>query len=319
MSSVAALLGLLGIYFPPLSIVTNLVWLVPLIIITMRWDIKRGLMSLLISGLLMGVLSSPVDALLLLVEYGGLALVYGYSFQKMHKLEKTLLRGILTAALGSILMIALSIGILGFNPSDLLAEMQNASMSTVSFYEETGMMARFEEQGISREQVMDIAERVGATMVLILPSIMVVLAMITAIVSLMVTRGVLSRLKIPVPQKLPPFREWKLDFRFVYGFIAGLLAFLAGDYWQLSMLSTLGINLLVAFGFIFSLQGLAVLISLFTGFKAKPFVRIFMVALLVLYAQVMIYLLLFVGLFDEFFDYRKRLRKKGDKDEGHSE
>ena len=317
LSGMAAILGLIGIYVPPLSLVGNLVWLIPLIVVTMRWGFGRGVIALLVAGSLIAMLSTPIDALLLLVQYGGLALVYGYSFKQGDQLQKTLLRGILAAALGSILMIVVSMGFLGFEPSQFVEEAERASQMTMSIYEEAGLLERFEEQGVSREQIEQIFESMGTVIVRIIPSVIVVLSIVTAIFSLVLTRNVLKRLRMNVPAKLPPFREWRLDFRFVYGFIGGLAAYLLSDVLAVPLLSTLGMNLLVAFGFVFALQGLAVLAALFHLLKTRPLARIMLIVFIFLFLQMAIYMLLFVGLFDVFFDYRKRYNVKGDNDESN--
>jgi uncharacterized protein YybS (DUF2232 family) len=319
LSCMAAILGVIGIYFPPLSLISNLIWLIPLIVVTMRWGFGRGMIALMVAGSLMAMLSSPVDALLLLVRYGGLALVYGYSFGKGDKLQKTLLRGILAAVLGSILMIVISMGVLGFEPATIVEEMQQASQMTISLYEETGMLAQFEEQGISREQIVQLIDRVGILMVKIIPSIMVVWAMLTAIFSLILTRSVLNRLRLKVPAKLPPFREWRVDFRYIYGFIAGLVAYLLADIIGIPMLSTVGLNLLVAFGFVFALQGMSVLVSLFHLLKGRTLGRVMLILSVLLFMQTAVYLLVFIGLFDVFFDYRKRFDRKGDNHESNTQ
>lgn len=319
LSCMAAILGIIGIYFPPLSLISNLVWLIPLIVVTMRWGFGRGMIALLVAGSLMAMLSSPVDALLLLVQYGGLALVYGYSFRKGDRLQKTLLRGILAAALGSILMIVVSMGVLGFEPAAFVEEMQQASQMTLSLYEETGLLAQFEEQGVSREQIEALVDSVSKLMISIIPSIMVVLAMLTAIFSLILTRSVLKRLKLNVPAKLPPFREWRIDFRYIYGFIAGLAAYLLADIMSIPVLSTVGMNLLVAFGFVFALQGMAVLASLFHLLKGRPLGRVMLILFVLLFMQTAVYLLVFIGLFDLFFDYRKRFDRKGDNHESNTQ
>lgn len=319
LAALAAGLGLAGIYFAPLSILTNLVWTIPLVVVTMRWGLARGLMALLVAAVLMGMLSSPLDALFLLVEYGALALVYGYSFRAGHSMERTLLRGVLAAAVGSVALIVLAMGVLGFNPQDFLLEVQGIADSTVAFYEETGLIEQLESQGVDRTQIEQLSQRIADLMVTLIPGIMVVTAMLTALVSLLLTRSVLRRLRVPVPGRLPPFRTWRVDFRFVYGFIAGLACLALGDVLAVDILTTAGVNLLVAFGFVFAVQGLSVVVFLFGRTKTHPVMRIVLIVFLVFYLQAILYLMLFIGLFDLFFDYRKRLEKKEDRNEGDSE
>jgi uncharacterized protein YybS (DUF2232 family) len=122
-----------------------------------------------------------------------------------------------------------------------------------------------------------------------------------------------------VPAKLPPFREWRVDFRYIYGFIAGLAAYLLADIIGIPMLSTVGLNLLVAFGFVFALQGMSVLVSLFHLMKGRTLGRVMLILSVLLFMQTAGYLLVFIGLFDVFFDYRKRFDRKGDNHESNTQ
>lgn len=318
LAAVAASLGLLGIYIPPLSILTSLVWLVPLIVVTQRWGLKRGTLTLFLAGLLLGLLSTPVEALLLLVEYGGLALVYGQGFRKMESMKKILAKGILVAVLGSLAMIAISMGILGVEIEAVSAQLQGISDQVITLYDQAGLMEQFADQGLDRQALVTMIDQVVRSLIIILPSILVVMAMVTAAISLFISRRVLAKLKIKVPDKLPPFHLWRVDFRLVYGVILALALFLLGDYLDQALLSAMASNLLLALGFIFLLGGISVVVHMAKHWQSSTLSKVLLVILALVFFQMVFFLFVFIGLFDLFFDYRGRIAKKGDKNEGNS-
>lgn len=310
LAALAAVLGLVGIYLPPLRILVHFVWMIPLIFVTMRWGVRKGALVLLVTGALITLLSTPVEAVLLLAEYGALALVYGYAFRRMVPLRKTLLWGVLTAGAGAVLVLGISMLFLQLRPADLLAQLNMAVDSVVAAYEEAGFFSDTQGQGATREQLEGMSRQISRLMLMLIPSILVMISMATAIVSLILARGVFHRLRIPVPEKLPPFRQWRFDYRMAYGFIAGLILFLGGETLAGGAIRVIGSNLLVAFGFLFLIQGLAVTVFVFRERRGLRFAKIFLVVLALIYMQFTVLVLFFVGLFDLFFDYRKAWEKR---------
>jgi hypothetical protein len=101
-----------------------------------------------------------------------------------------------------------------------------------------------------------------------------------------------------------------------------LFAFIAGGLSPLAtgMLRTAGLNLLIIVGFLYLLQGLAVIRSVLLKLGFGPLgtmVAYLLLALLMVYGVAPVALAI-VGLFDSFFDFRK-LHRKDTSDESDSD
>ncbi len=321
LAALAAILGTIGVYIPPLSLITNFLWLVPLIILTMQKGLKAGAGGLAVAGVLLGLLATPLPALFLLLEFSGLALFYGWSFRKQLPLSRMLSGGALIAVAGTLVSLVISLGIAGFSLTQMAAQVSNLGETIMELYRDTGMAELLEGRGMTPEEAQETL-RAGATLVVsILPAMLLINAMVTALLSLIISRGVLRRLKLPVPEKLPPFSMWRLDWRLVWGVIAGLLLVLISTWLDWELPGLFGQNLLVLFGFLFGLSGLSIAIYGWKHTKLAPALKFLLLFGAVLYFQVFLYILIFMGVFDVFFDYRKSFdRKKGGKNDGsHSE
>jgi uncharacterized protein YybS (DUF2232 family) len=108
--------------------------------------------------------------------------------------------------------------------------------------------------------------------------------------------------------KTIPLRDWKSPDWFIAFFIlAGLLSL-----FQQKLLETIGLNLLIIVGQVYFFQGLAI-ISVFMHERQWPGLIRWPIYILIL---IQIYIMIIVagfGLFDTWFNFRKRIRTpKGD-------
>lgn len=96
------------------------------------------------------------------------------------------------------------------------------------------------------------------------------------------------------------FKEWQLPDQLVWGLIlgAGSLFFLSGP------LNTIGLNIVIVWGALYFLQGLAVLVSLLHKWSLPKPLRLLMYAFLVLQTFGVV-LLSIIGLADVWTDFRK--------------
>jgi len=105
-------------------------------------------------------------------------------------------------------------------------------------------------------------------------------------------------------------REWKAPEWMIAGFIiGGVLSVL-----PLKTLSDVGLNLLVVVGQVYFFQGLAI-VAVFMGERAWPVLLRWPIYILILIQIYMMVMVAGLGLFDAWFDFRKRIRTpKGDRE-----
>jgi len=314
-AALAAVLGLAGIYIPPLSVLTSFLWLLPLIVITLKEGLRGGLLSLTAAAVLIGLVASPLPALFLTLEYGGLALVYGMAFRRGYPLHRVLVAGVAVAVAGTILVFLLSMAVTGVGFGEITRQLDDMSRWTMDVYEQTGLTDLMLERGISREELADMVDSMAVLAISILPGIVLIGSVFTALMALLISRAILERLKIPVPEKLPPFSRWRMDWRLIWGFMLGLVLILAGSSLDLELVSIAGRNLVTVFAFIFGVAGFSIMVY-FWQKAPRGIVRILMLVIGVAYFQITLYLLVFTGMFDLFFDYRRRYENIGGKSDG---
>jgi uncharacterized protein YybS (DUF2232 family) len=103
------------------------------------------------------------------------------------------------------------------------------------------------------------------------------------------------------PPRLERLDEWGIPYPWVWVTILGGLLLLV----PVEDLGAVGVNLLIFMGSVHFLQGMAVLSNLFRQRRVPPFFRGAVYALVFL-QQVLLLVVAAIGLFDLWFDFRKR-------------
>jgi len=111
-------------------------------------------------------------------------------------------------------------------------------------------------------------------------------------------------------KKLGPLRNWQLPFGFVW-FLIGLAALLIADIYVLHwhVFEILALNFFLVFGLCYFLQGLAILAFFGQKWSIPPLLRLIGYLIFLLFFQPIGVLLLGVGFFDSWFDFRKLTAK----------
>lgn len=304
LAAIAAILGLAGLFFPPVSLITNFIWIIPIIILCLRWDMRTGSLALVVATILMMLLATPARGLFLVLEYGLTALIYGYAFKKSLPVGRTLLFGSLAAAVGAVTVFFLSIWITGFSLQQLHAQLQATVEQTMELYRSLGALDIFAQRGVSEEQLRSTLGQMVTLSISLLPGIMVVSALANALLSFLLSRKILQKMRIKLTA-VPPFTTWRLPWYFIWGFILGLGSLLLGDYAQINLLKLVGQNILLVYLPVFFIIGLAIVKYYTQKVQISPFFKVFLVVLALLYIPMAVMSLMFLGMFDTLFNYRR--------------
>ena len=167
----------------------------------------------------------------------------------------------------------------------------------------SGSLTPTETQALEK-QVASLVETVS----LIAPTIFVVESALAVLVNFVAAGVLFSRIGQKMPS-LPPFREWRFSvyFLFLFGFS------LVGLYWggtrHISLLYEASLNGDIIATFAGLIQGFSLLWYVADHWKIGRFWRWTIVAFAVLSAFLM-QLIAFTGLFDMYFDYRRRFSRR---------
>ncbi len=165
--------------------------------------------------------------------------------------------------------------------------------------------------GTSTKQAAQAAREFQQLYVYVLPGGIASMSMGCGLLCFLLSQLSLRRSGLP-NAPIPPFREWQLPWYMAWGFLIGLAAtvgygFFDGGQGRVALY--VGLNLLVVFGSIYMVQGLAVAYWYFERFKLVGPIKAIFTALAI-FAQLLFLVLTWVGLFDTWFNYRKLKREE---------
>lgn len=304
LAALTAMLALLGILIPPLSMVTSLVWTLPIVVVIVRRDFKTGLMATAVAGFLVFLFTGPVRAFLLFTQFGGLGLVYGYIFKRKISAGWAVFGGGLVSVISAFLTIFFSTLLLGVDYSQWGVEISASIKPTLEMYERLGLLEKMADQGITKEMLRQNLQQMARVLGILLPGIITVAAVFSAFINYLLARILLKKLRISIPP-LPPFRQWRLPWYTVWGIIAGLALVLAGDYWKIKVLVIIGQNILYVYVPLLMVTGTAVVVYFYHHWRIAPLFKVLIVFLVFMYLPIAFSMVLMLGLFDPLFNYRR--------------
>jgi uncharacterized protein YybS (DUF2232 family) len=303
MATLTAILALVSIYIPVLRIVTDLIWTIPVIIVTVRHGLRTGILTTGVAGLLIFTLAGPRLALLMLLQFGILAMLYGHAFHKNWNPGITLLGGTLVSILAMILVVFLSFSLFGLGTFSIHDYIQESMEATMQLYRGMGLIGP--ETGHTEESLRQILQESVQMFITFIPALFVLYGLFTAFINYIIAQMVLRRLEIQVPH-LPPFSKWRLPWWVIWGFIVGYGMNLAGGYLANPVLSKIGTNIIFIYTPVLFLLGLAVVFHMLQKYTQTPgFFRPLVLLFVLLFARYAIWLLAGIGLIDLVFNYRQ--------------
>ncbi len=304
LAALTAILALIGLWIPPLQFITNLVWTVPIVIVILRQNVKVGIMSTVVAAVLVLLFSDPVRAFFLILQFGGVGIVYGVLFKRQTSPGRMMIVGSIVAAASMVLMIVLSSWILGVDITGWSKEFAASIGPVMNMYRQMGLLDRLAQQGVSEEQLRQSLEQFVKWFQVLVPGILTLSAILSAALNFVVARAVIKKLGFTVPY-IPPFRRWQLPWYSVWGVILGLAFTLAGDNRQWAFLSKLGQNIMYVYLPFLFISGLSVVVYFFKERPLSPVLRAMIIVFGFFYWPVAVLIIASVGLFDPLFNYRK--------------
>ncbi|WP_295713071.1 YybS family protein [uncultured Mitsuokella sp.] len=303
LSALTVILAMAAAYLPVIGMVAALVWALPVVVLIVRHGLRWGVMSVLVSGVIMALLLEPMLSLRMVLSFGPTGLMLGYAFRHQWSGAHAFGMTLVASVAGKLLTFGLLFLVTSVNPLNMQMDVMQQS------FDQT--FAVYEQMGLDKNAIAASKAQISEAMTylnLLLPFIVGVMGLLDAGVAYIVSSRVLRRLGETVPQ-LPPFAEWRLPQFFLY-----LLGFaLVGIYWggsrEIQPLYQAAFNLnMVAMG-AGVIQGLSLMSYVMDRFRVGRVMRMFFYAF-VLLGGVLVQILAFTGLFDMLFDYRRRFGQK---------
>lgn len=309
MVAITVLLAFLNYMVPIIGLLGPLVLPLPFAILVLRRGMKLGIFAAVCSAILIALLLNPLASLLLMVEYGLLGLFLGLSFRKGYKPMTTLIVGTLIVAVGTMLNLVLSTYVAGLPMSDITAQLDEmVIIFCESMFASAGdNLSQLLPAGMTAAQYQ---QAMIDSMHTLLPGVLIAVSMFLASICYIVTTKVLRRLRYDVLE-LPPFREWRLNWKMTWGVIIALLLVFIGNQSGIALLSQIAYNILYMYYFILLVFGLSFLVWFLKTWKAEKMMKGLIVLLILFFGlnNFGLFIIMGIALFDPLLDFRGRLAK----------
>lgn len=292
--AIAAAMLAIASYLIPLLILLIPLLPVPFTIVSAKHGIYAGIIALMISTLIVGVVGGLFLALLYIISVGIVALGMGYLIRKGYSAFRVILLGTVISSLIIFGTLSLLIDEAGNTGADLIAEVLIATMQ--------GQQEVLQSVGLS---VNNIESMVHSFMV-IFPGVIILQSLVSAIINYFISGGILRKKGVYIPG-LVEFSGFKLPENIALGSVILLGLSYLTKYFEGIHTNALMANVLLLFIFLYYLQGLAYISFLLKKLKLSGGFRVGIMILLIL-ATPLVMVIGVLGMLDTIFDLR-RLRK----------
>lgn len=291
----------ISVWMPIIGPFFSLIIPLPFIFYFYRLEMKEGLINgviILFLVWLMGKVTGQSYLLLFCLEFGIVGLIISGLFKRRLSIGATVFWG--TAAMlfmGAIFLFLAGMSE-GSGPVDMILGYLKASLDqTAGIYENSGI----EQEKI--EQIRQALDLLGRLIARIFPALIIVSTGLVIWLNVILSRPVFRFGRLDYPP-LGDADKWCAPEILVWGIIgSGFALFLPS-----TGIKFIAENLLVVLSVIYVFHGLSILMFFFNKYRIPGWARVGIYFLIIL-QQIFLVMLAFVGLFDQWADFRKIHKK----------
>ena len=306
LAAVAIVMALISMYVPVIGPFVNFVWPLPIIVCGVRRGLRWSIMTLIVAGIIIAMIISPMQAFFIAAIFGILGLILGECMRRHLSFNKLLLLGTLGGILALAINIALSFLLMGIDPINMIyASFDDSLLQVAEFQRSHGVSEADIEASIANYKEM------LRMMKVIMPAAFLLFAPILALINYWAAKKILERLGEHFPD-FPVFRNMSMPWPVLALFMVSLFGVTyfyqtAPDSW----LYTAFVNVQALTSFLLVLQGIAVAYWMVDHYH-KPKWWASVATALIFLIPVMSYVMVYLGACDVAMDLRK-LRPKDPK------
>lgn len=296
MAALCVVLGLAAYYLPVLGLAAALTGPVPIVVAYLRQGPRTAVLAALVSGLLLAAFLGAVQGLVMGFAFGSMGLALGMGFSRRAAPFTTVLWASLSVAGATALSLGLGFLFMHISPASVVEEMLQA-------YESAGQLwGRLGVPGM-QEQARNTVAMMRQALALLWPATFAAAFLAAAAINWAVARGILRRLGYRVPDPAP-FLEWRVPRWLVIPFLLGWVAMVAGPYYRLEWVYRVGANLSMLLSLVMAVEGAAVALGFLRRWLGGS-AALVLITFLFLLPGVAWSLIMWLGVFDLIFDYRR--------------
>jgi uncharacterized protein YybS (DUF2232 family) len=285
-------------YMPLLGIPVSMLTPSPILLLTIRFGRRTGLLALGLSSLSLALLFGSFQSTIFLAEYGVMALVLAEAIRRQWSIERTILASTAIPVVTSGTVLTLLIASVDLN----LGALQQR------FEEELGQAVQQlmrERGGPSDDALRAYVQEAFGAVVRLLPAFFVLSTAAGALLNYGVVRLIWRRLEGQSALPEVKLAHWKAPEVCVWVLIASGI----GSFLPLHGLQTVGLNMLFLVSLVYLVQGLGVMAFFLKRASVPPILRRLAYLLLVIQPLFLLGVAAF-GLFDLWFDFRRTGNKQ---------
>ncbi len=291
----------ISVWMPVIGPFFSLIIPLPFIFYFYRLEMKEGLINgviILFIVWLMGKVTGQTYMLLFCLEFGVVGLIISELFKRRLSIGATVFWGTAAMILMGAIFLFLSGEAEGRGPVEMILGYIKAGLDQAAgIYEQSGI----EQEKI--EQIRQALDLLGRLIARIFPSLIIVSTGLVVWLNLILSRHVFRFGKLDYPP-LGDADKWRAPEFLVWGVIgSGFALFLPS-----TGIRFIAENLLVVLSVIYVFHGLSILMFFFNKYRVPGWARVG-IYFLVFLQQVFLVMLAFVGLFDQWADFRKIHKK----------
>jgi len=288
-------LGLMALVFPPLALVAGILSPVPLIFVYLQVGKGAGLAVVaVIFGVLLAVMG-PMQAILFLAEYAVLAVIMAETLRLGFSFD----RCVGFSASGSTLL-SIFLLLVSFSGSEEPLSVFFKKHFEANIQQSLDSLKTMGESAADLAEMKRFADKASETFAVSFPAIIAIGSLITAAINFFLVRFLMVRFHGPSISPPEKFSEWILPEQMVWPLLLSGAAVVLTE----GMLDVLGLNVLLVLLVIYFFQGWAI-IARFFEIKNVPGILWALALLLILVQPILIGLVIGLGVFDIWIDFRK--------------
>ena len=294
-----------GIQLAFLSPLTVLAAPVPFLLFTCRAGIKAALPGALLGTFVVFFAMGEVAAFMYVCEFAVLGLVTGFLMLRAKSGADYFLSAVAASVAVKLFLIGVFHYAAGFNPFMISPEAAESFVSSLSATLSQGGVA------VSPESLRGYAADMVATVSILMPSMIILFAACDTAAGYVAARLYARRDgSVSVPE-LPPFSSWRFPKNIFWALLAALvLDMLSKAMPDAQLYKILTLNMMEVLRGVFLIEGLSLAWYFMTAYRVNGAVKCVAACFGLFFAPVS-YVLSMVGVFDIWYDLRRRIKLRG--------
>lgn len=306
-TGVVIAIGLLVSRQAALKYLFGIVWSLSLLYYIKRYDLVNGLLVMIFSSAVVITLQGNLEVLLFLAQFIPVVILTAFIIKKQFSLGRGILYVLVICILiNGILMLTT----VNKTKADIYA-WQSRMHINVKSYMKIFDQQNYDKLGIDRNQMEEaliLDNKMIQQAVQLLPGILTLNYLFSSMTILILALWLYKGKKTVIPA----FSTWHAPWYFIWLSIFGFGSIALGNFVDSHLLIILGLNVtFVIFPFLLAM-GISVIVYFLKKWQPTTFTKVFLFFFILLSLQIVLMLIMLIGIFDPYFDFRK-LNSTGEK------